>query len=507
MLDLIIINPTAAHGIKGGHAIYGDLGENLVAIEQPLWVRLIAGYIRDKEFKLQIIDAEAMKWTPEEVATEVAQKRPRLVAIAVYGHMPSASTQQMDGASTTAKKVREAWPEAKIMMLGGHVSALPERTLREETAIDYVCVGEGPITIARMLSNRHWMPSILFEIPGLGFWDENREVVISPRAEELPLEELHGDVWDMLPMHLYKSHNWQAFGNLAQRQPYASVYTTLNCPYSCSFCCIAAPFGNRKYRMRKPQDVVNEIETLILAYNVKTFKIVDEMFVLNKAHYEEICRLLEPIHKRHDINIWAYARVDTVRPENLTMLRNAGIKWLALGIESGSKYVRDGANKRLKNDDILSVVRAIQRHDINVIGNYIFGLPDDDAESMNETLNLSILLNTEFANFYSAQAYPGSPLYEEALKKGWALPKTWAGYSQHNRLSRPLDTQHIHGAQVLKFRDDAFNIYFRNTRYQEMVLKKFGKETLEHVKEMTKYELPRDLVDEFYAPKNKASSH
>src|SRR5262249_29551793 len=139
-------------------------------------------------------------------------------------------------------------------------------------------------------------------------------------------------------------------------------------------------------------------------------------------------------------------------------------KWLALGIESGSKYVRDGAQKRLKNDDIEQVVRKIQAHGINVIGNYIFGLPDDTIDSMRETLHLAIRLNCEFVNFYSAMAYPGSPLYAEALQKGWTLPDSWRGYSQHNADCRPLDTRHISAATVLKFRDEAFEIYFRNPK-------------------------------------------
>jgi radical SAM superfamily enzyme YgiQ (UPF0313 family) len=258
--------------------------------------------------------------------------------------------------------------------------------------------------------------------------------------------------------------------------------------------------------MRNPNNVIDEVTHLIGRYGVRTFKIIDEMFVLNVRHYMEIAEGLAKLNQNDDLNFWAYARVDTVKPDTLKLLRRAGIKWLALGIESGSKYVRDGSNKRLKNDDITQVVRAIQAADINVIGNYIFGLPDDNLDSMRQTLTLALDLNTEFANFYSAQAYPGSPLYTEAVQKGWTLPESWRGYSQHNSDCRPLDTQHLHGAQVLKFRDEAFTTYFRNPAYQNRVLKKFGSETLEHVKQMTKYTLKRKLVDSYFAPKEKASA-
>ena len=83
-----------------------------------------------------------------------------------------------------------------------------------------------------------------------------------------------------------------------------------------------------------------------------------------------------------------------MKPHMLDKLKRAGIRWLALGIESGSKHVRDGALKALKSNDIIDIVRQIQMAGINVIGNFIFpGLPDDDRDSMMETLQLARELN------------------------------------------------------------------------------------------------------------------
>ena len=295
-------------------------------------------------------------------------------------------------------------------------------------------------------------------------------------------------------MTLYRAHNWQCFGDLGKRQPYASIMTSLGCPYKCSFCCINAPFGTNRYRMRKPADVVAEIAMLYRDYGVRTFKIVDEMFVLNPKHYLAICDGLIEAELGPELNIWAYARIDTVQPATLEKLRAAGFRWLALGIESGSKHVRDGSDKALKNDDIAGVVRAIQVSGINVIGNFIFGLPDDGLRSMQETLDLALSLNCEFANFYSAMAYPGSALYDKALADRAALPQSWSGYSQHNADCRPLDTEHVGARDVLAFRDAAFTRYFTDPAYLGMIYDKFGAATLEHVTEMTQHTLPRKLL-------------
>ncbi len=94
-------------------------------------------------------------------------------------------------------------------------------------------------------------------------------------------------------------------------------------------------------------------------YGVKTIKIIDEMFVLNERHVLALCD--ELIARNYGLNIWAYARVDTVKPHLLEKLRKAGIRWLALGIEFGSEHVRDGAEKSFSQSEIIEVVRQIQR--------------------------------------------------------------------------------------------------------------------------------------------------
>jgi anaerobic magnesium-protoporphyrin IX monomethyl ester cyclase len=488
VLDLLLIHPGAAHGI------YGVLGDELVAVEPPLWCRLIAGYVRDRGHSVRILDAEALRLDPKQVAALTAEFNPRLVCLAVYGHQPSASTQQMDGAGKTAREIKKLNLSCKVIMVGGHVAALPERTLREE-AVDFVCKGEGPITVERLLCGlkKGW-DSWVEDVPGLG------ELVLgniefgppTPLIENL--SELHGNVWDLLPMDRYVAHNWQCLDDPSKRQPYASVYTSLGCPYRCHFCMINSIFETNRYRMREPAQVVQEMVFLYGEYGVKTFKIVDEMFVLNERHYKAICDRLILSGISKDINIWAYSRIDTVKPENLFLLRQAGFKWLALGIESGSAHVRDGASKKLRNDDIVGVVRAIQQANINVIGNYIFGLPDDDAASMQQTLDLALTLRTEFANFYSAMAYPGSWLYTEAVEKGWELPSSWRGYSQHNSDCLPLATTHVSAKQVLAFRDAAFQTYFNDPGYLRMIENKFGLAALAEIKKMTSYKLERKLL-------------
>jgi radical SAM superfamily enzyme YgiQ (UPF0313 family) len=488
-LDLLLINPS------GRNKVYQKLGANLTAVEPPLWCRLIGGYVRDQGYSVEILDCEAENLDVGDVAERVATIAPRLVGMIVFGHQPSASTQQMTSAGEKCRAIKEQNEDIPIIMVGGHVSALAERTLKEES-IDFVCKGEGPVTVAQLLEAlESGETEDLSAVEGL-VWMRDDEPVVNPSAaliKDLD-KDLHGNAWDLLPMDQYRAHNWQCFGDLESRQPYASIYTSLGCPYQCVFCCINAPFDINRYRMRRPQAVVAEIAHLHDVYGVKTFKIIDEMFVLNHRHVNDICDLL--IEKDLDLNIWAYARVDTVKPDMLGKLRRAGIRWLALGIESGSAHVRDGAEKAFSQDDIIAIVRDIQQAGIYVIGNFIFGLPDDDLATMKQTLDLAKELNCEFVNLYSAMAYPGSPLYRQAVADDLALPEHWSGFSQHSYDCRPLPTEHLSAAEVLAFRDDAFHDYFSTARYLDMVTQLFGWDTRKHIEDMTRHRLKRKILEE-----------
>ncbi len=493
-LDLVLVNPGSRM------KIYQGLGKKLTAVENPVWAGLMATFVRTKGYSVEIIDAEADDLAPEQAAARVIELGPRLVAVVVYGHQPSASTQNMTGASAIVTALKQQSPATPVVMIGGHVASLPERTLREEQC-DYVTRDEGLFALVDLIEAlRATTDPDLSKVRGL-FYRENGGIVSNAPAPLLKNldQEMSGVAWDLLPMNKYRAHNWHCFGHL-EREPYAAVYTTLGCPYHCSFCCIQAPFkGGEKevglgenvnsYRFWSPERTVDELELLATTYGVRNVKFADEMFVLNQRHVGRICDLI--IERGLDLNIWAYARIDTVADNMVEKLKRAGFNWLAFGIEAANDRVLTDVNKRYKIGEVYRTVRKVQDAGINIIGNYIFGLPEDTHESMQETLDLALDLNCEFGNFYSAMAYPGSPLYLQALELGWKLPSTWTGFSQHAVDTLPLPTRHLTAGQVLSFRDRAFEIYFKSPSYLDMVQRKFGDETLAHIREMTGHRLER----------------
>lgn len=489
-VDVLFINP------GDRKQIYQDLGDEFPAIEPPVFAGLFATYVRGKGCSAAIYDAPAMGASAHEAA-RVATKdyAPKLIVIVCYGLQPSASTQNMTAAGDIARLIREANPEAKILMTGTHPSALPELTMQQE-AVDFVCDLEGPVTILKTFQAIEAKANDFSGIPSL--WSRDGDNIVPPSSAEPLLtdldNEMPGIAWDLLPMEKYRAHNWHSFDHIHDRAPYAAIHTSLGCPYKCHFCCINSPFGKSSYRLWSPESVIKEIDHLVENYGIKNIKFVDEMFVLNKNHVLGICDLL--IERDYEVNIWAYARVDSVQDEFLDKLKAAGVNWLCLGIESASDHVRDGADKIYGNDEIKDVVRRIQDAGIYIIGNYIFGLPDDSIERMQQTFDLALELNCEFANFYSAMAYPGSPLYDDAIRDGTPLPDSWKDFSQHGYNAKPLANQHCSAAEILSFRDQAFDTYFAHQPYLDMVKEKFGQDVVDHLERMAAIPLKRKLLEE-----------
>jgi radical SAM superfamily enzyme YgiQ (UPF0313 family) len=493
-LDLVLVNPGSRS------AVYQSLGARLTAVENPVWAGLIASFVRRRGFSVAIVDAEAEELAPEPLAERVVSLDPRLVTIVVYGHQPSASTQNMTGAAAAAAAIKALNPATKVLMLGGHVAALPARTLDEE-ACDFVARDEGLYAVADLLESLRATGQVdPGRVRGLVYRAGGGVVSNPPAPLVADVEnEMPDGSWDLLPMARYRAHNWHCFGDL-ERQPYAAIYTTLGCPYHCSFCCIQAPFkaGERaiglnervnSYRFWSPARVVGQIDELVNRYGVRNIKLADEMFVLNARHVLGICDLL--IDRGYGLNIWAYARIDTVKDNMLEKLKSAGFNWLALGIEAADERVLTDVDKRYTVDAIHDTVRRVKDAGINIIGNYIFGLPEDNAETMKRTMDLALELQCEFANFYSAMAYPGSPLYDQAVRLGWPLPEKWSGYSQHAVDTLPLPTRYLSAGDVLRFRDEAFHVYFTHEPYLDMIARRFGRPTVEHIRDMTAHRIAR----------------
>lgn len=501
-LDVLFINPdSSAKAYQGLAQVYS-------AVEPPTWSLLLAESCRAKGFGVAILDCDAEKLTLEQAVSRIGEAAPRLIVMVVYGQNPNSGTTSMIGTLALARAIKAETGHAPVCCVGSHVSALPMDVLGHD-CIDIVLLNEGVYALHQLLAGN--LGSDLETTRGIGH-KRHSLPTLNPPQEIVPQArmdiDLPGYAWDLLPyrekpLDLYRAHFWHAGFDHDQRTPFAAIYTSLGCSFGCDFCMINIvnrssnddgidASHSRGMRYWSPQWVAREMQKLA-ELGVRTLRISDEMFFLNRKYYAPV--LQQVIDRGFDFNLWTYARVDTVREDQLALFKQAGVNWLALGVEAGNQSVRQEVSKGSFRDvNIREICQTVRNADINVISNFIFGFPDDTLETMQETLDLALELNTEMANMYPCQALPGSPMYYQAKRNGWTLPDSYEGYAFLSYECQPLPTKYLSSAEVLAFRDRAWHAYFTNPAYLDLVERRFGGNERSNVEHMASLKLKRKIL-------------
>lgn len=510
-VDVVFINPDSSN------AAYQSLSSQYAAIEPPTWALLLAESVRSKGWNPRIIDANAERIDDNSILARIRILNPRLICFVVYGQNVNAGTANMHGAVRTSHFLKKNLIQTPISLIGSHIQALPKKTLLDESSFDFGFTNEGVYALWSILELDEIVTLKYQDLPGLVVRISENDIRINKASPTVPSERLDEDLpgysWDLLPfkdkpLDLYRSPLWHAEYDEKARSPYAAIQTSLGCNFGCDFCMINIINRNdeseigvasnySKMRFWSPDFVVREIDKLH-ELGVNTIRVVDEMFLLYKKHYVPLCEKLSAKSYSSNLKMWAYSRIDTVtNPEFLKLVRSAGIRWLALGIESAKREIRLEVSKgKFADVDIKKVVQQIHDAEIEVMANFIVGLPGEKMEDMQETLNLSLELCTSGWNMYAAMALPGSQLYSRALEKGYPLPQDYAGYSFHSYDTLPMPTEHLSASEVLSFRDQAFTAYHTNQRFLDRIGQKFGSKAVQNIDEMTKLNLKRRIVED-----------
>lgn len=508
MLDVLFIAPSNAQGL------YQDLSKNYAAIEPPTWACLLAESCRTKGYTTNIIDTGAENLTLQQTYDRIIKNNPRLICIVVYGQNVNAGTTAMSGAVRLSNYIKDQGINIPISFVGSHVQALPKQTLKKEPSIDIAFTNEGVYALNNLLAT-NISESELNNIRGICYRKSDGSIVMNPAEKLVPQDrmdiDLPGYAWDLLPFNkkpfdLYRCPMWHAEYDHTSRSPYASVFSSLGCQFKCGFCMInminrndddeigvAGNYSSMRYW--STEHVLKQFDKLVDmgVYNVR---IIDEMFLLNRKYYVPLCEGLIERGYGDKLRMWAYSRIDTIRrPEILKLVRSAGIRWLGLGIESGDKNVRLEVSKgKFEDVDIHDVVRQVEEADINVGGNFIFGLPGDTMDSMRKTLDLAIDLAPAMANFYASMPLPGSQLYKDCIENGTKMPENYEAYSWHSYETFPSSNENLTNVEILRFRDNAYNEYHTSSKFLLKIQNKYGETAVKNIIDNTKIKLKRRIL-------------
>ncbi|MBI4043506.1 MAG: radical SAM protein [Candidatus Diapherotrites archaeon] len=292
----------------------------------------------------------------------------------------------------------------RVMMGGTQPTFLPEFTM-QKSGVDFIVSGEAEETVVELASalekgiEVEGIPGV-YTGPGKKFF---------PRDKVVDLDKIPFPDWEQIDPRTYKK---APHGGLIRHFPYAPITSTRGCPYRCTFC--ASPkFSQKQITFRSPENVVAEIELLADKYGVKEIHFEDDNFTLKRSHAEGVCRLL--IEKNIKV-VWACpngVRADKVDLELLRLMKKAGCYYLAFGIESGNQKILDTVIKDTTLEKIETAVRLADQVGIMTQGFFIFGLPGETEQTIEQTIEFAKRIPLTRAQFLVLDVMPGTALWDE----------------------------------------------------------------------------------------------
>jgi anaerobic magnesium-protoporphyrin IX monomethyl ester cyclase len=300
--------------------------------------------------------------------------------------------------------------------------------------------------------------TLLGNVKGLSFRNHGGKVQHNPdRPFIQDLDALPFPAWEHVDLSNYTLPLYE--------RPYVIVNTVRGCPFRCSFCTTQTYYG-AKARLRSVESILHEVRHIKSKFDIDDVFFWGDTFTLDKTQITELCQGL--ITEKSSLRWVANSRVDTVDRDILALMKLAGCWMLSYGIESGDEALLKGCGKNISIGRIRETVRATRDSGIMASGHFILGLPGETEETARKTLKLARSLKLDFVNVYAAVPYPGSPLYNEALSRGW-LPedRRWMDFHQANFV---MDLPTVSGKFLEKQRKKAYYRNYLNPRTAKKVL-------------------------------------
>ena len=400
-------------------------------ITPPLGIGYIAGYLRAVGIDCALIDGLNRGLGTQALAN--ACEDADLVGISCLSDFLTETVELTEALKARGKRV----------VIGGpHASALPRETLAE-TGADLVIVGEGERTTAELAA--------YLEAGERGPLPEG---VCAGNAAELRPRELIAEL-DSLPFPDWgqmdpRSYKHAPHGGLIKSFPVAPITTTRGCPFDCSFCASPMLWG-RRIRFRSPGNVVDEIEYLVNDFGVREVHFEDDNFTLRAEHAEGVCR---GILDRGIRISWALPngiRVDAVTPKLLKLMRESGCYYTAFGVESGSPEILKNVNKRTDLDKTEQAVHWAHDAGIMTQGFFIFGLPGETADTIEETIEFAKRIPLDRGQFLLLDVLPGSRLWDE-LRDEVRADSRVRSYQEAKWIPPTVDEETLRSAPARAFR-------------------------------------------------------
>lgn len=405
----------------------------------PITLATTGAMLEENGHEVEILDCAAQGMPVEELLRIIRHRDYALVTL-------SMATPSIKSDLALANEIKKISPNIRTAAIGTHVTALAEACFKQTKGLDFIIRNEPEESIcdlADCLENEGALKSIL----GISYRDRDGNAFHNPDRPFIQnLDRLPFPAWHLLDLERYKL---PLIG-----EKFLILSPVRGCPYPCIFCTAQTYYGNR-LRKRSVSMIMDEIAYNIHRFEINQFFIWADTFTADRKYVLEFCKRI--CDKGLKIHWTCNSRVDTVDQVLLETMADSGCWMISYGMEAGNQKVLDRAKKKISIRQSREAVEMARRAGIKVAGHFILGLPGESEETLKETIDFALTLELEIAQFYCAVPFPGSPLYDLAISKGWIETGDFMNFRQDSAV---LDLPGLPPSVVNKYRKKGFRRFY-----------------------------------------------
>jgi hopanoid biosynthesis associated radical SAM protein HpnJ len=396
-LKTLFLNPPSFENFDGGAGSRWPATREIESYWYPVWLAYPTGMLEGA----RLLDAPPHHVSGDETI-KIAKEYEFLVLFT--------STPGFPGDIRLSRAIKDLNPEIKIAFVGPHVSVLPEKSLRDCPAIDFIVRKEFDYAVVDFAKGKP-----LEDISGVSFLKDGK-IVHNPDAPQIQDLDALPHVTDVYKRDLDVTRYNVPF----LLHPYVALYTTRGCPAQCTFCLWPQTLSGHPWRKRSTDDVASEMARAKEYWpKVKEFFFDDDTFNIQKARTIELCSKLKPLGLT-----WSCTSRVTTDYETLKAMKEAGCRLLIVGYESGDQQILKNIKKGATVERARQFTKDCHKLGLVVHGDFILGLPGETHQTINNTIAFAKELDVETIQVSVAHAYPGTELYDYAVKNGFMVAES-----------------------------------------------------------------------------------
>ena len=372
----------------------------------PYWLAYATGVLERAGHQAKLVDAAAAGFDVADVMRVADELRPELIVL-------DTSTASFYNDVQIGEALKARYPGSQLVLVGTHVSATPEESLRHSREILAVTRKEYDYTLRDLVAAVEGGTD-LAKVEGISYRVDDQVVHNPDRPMITNLDELP------FVSEVYKRHlePWiENYFYAITRHPVMSIISGRGCPFKCTYCLYPQTMHGHSYRYRSVDNVVDEFEYIKYTFpQIAEIFVEDDTLTVNKKRCRELSE--ELIRRQVNLAFTCNSRAD-IDAYTLQLLRKAGCRLLSVRIESANQQILNNVQKRITIDKIRTFMKDAKSSGLMIHGCFMVGNPGETRETLQATLEFAKELNPDTAQFFPLMVYPGTKAYEWAKDNGY----------------------------------------------------------------------------------------